>query len=78
MEIIYKKPNKLPIVMNIENARDEIVRLVGGWYDFVRVQPDVACVHNDKFDGMEPNIWVRGNLICGPVFFAGLHTLWRT
>ncbi len=62
-----------PIIKEIRNDLDALQAEVGGLIQVVGLEDDCLLVCNDegKLNGMEPNRWLRDDIICGPFFICG-------
>lgn len=65
MKILKIEPEKAPYVKEIENELHAIQEEVGGDMEVVGMEPGVilCCNEEGKFNGMEPNRKVPGDII---------------
>lgn len=73
MKILKVEPAKAPYVKEIENELHAIQEEVGGDIEVVGMEPGVilCCNEEGKFNGMEPNRKVPGDIIYGSFFVVG-------
>ena len=73
MKILKVEPAKAPYVKEIENELHAIQEEVGGDIEVVGMEQGVilCCNEEGKFNGMEPNRKVPGDIIYGPFFVVG-------
>ena len=74
VKVIVKYPGKDPEELVIPNELEAFQRLVGGYIETLPIAADMLAIVNEegKLRGMEPNMIVRGDLLVGPVVFAGV------
>ena len=67
-----KKPNKNPRKVTIENSLEAMQRLVGGNIEVVQLDDALLiCDEEGKLKGLEPNVVLGNDTICGSFFIAG-------
>lgn len=72
IDILYKKPNRNPKKIRIENTLEEMQKLVDGKIEVVEFQNSLLiCNRDGKIYGLEPNVVINGDTICGSFFIAG-------
>jgi hypothetical protein len=73
MKILKVEPSKAPYVKEIENELHAIQEEVGGDIEVVGMEPGVilCCNEEGKFNGMEPNRKIQGDILYGPFFVVG-------
>lgn len=73
VKVIVKYPGKDPEELVIPNELEAFQRLVDGYIETLPIAADMLAIVNEegKLRGMEPNMMVRGDLLVGPVVFAG-------
>ena len=74
VKVIVKHPGKDPEELVIPNELEAFQRLVGGYIETLPIAADMLAIVNEegKLRGMEPNMIVNGELLVGPVVFAGV------
>lgn len=74
IKVVYKKPNELPIILEVDNTLEKFQELVGGYIEVVAAKEDasiIAIVNEEgKLEGLKPNIWIGNELIVGNVVFV--------
>ena len=72
IEILYKEPNKNPVKRKIPNTLEEMQKIVGGYIEVVGYKDALLiCNEEGKLMGLEPNISLGNDIICGSFFIAG-------
>lgn len=72
IEVLFKKPNRNPKKVTIENSLEAMQRLVGGNIEVVQVNDALlVCNEEGKLNGLEPNVVIGNDTICGSFFIAG-------
>ena len=76
MRIVLKNPQQLPNVIEIDNTLHTLQQMLGGYIEIVRLPTNsqIAIVVNDsgKLIGLPPNVEYGGDILVGPVIFAGV------
>ena len=74
VKVIVKHPDKDPEELVIPNELEAFQRLVGGYIETLPIAADMLAIVNEegKLRGLEPNMIVNGELLVGPVVFAGV------
>ena len=76
MRIVLKNPQQLPNVIEIDNTLHTLQQMLGGYIEIVRLPTNsqIAIVVNDsgKLIGLSPNVEYGGDILVGPVIFAGV------
>ena len=74
MRILKVEPGKAPYEKEMEDSLDAIQSEVGGFFEIVYMEEDVAlcCNEEGKLNGMPMNRRVGDDIICGPFFLVGL------
>ena len=72
IEVLLKKPNRHPKKVTIENSLEAMQRLVGGNIEVVQLYDALlVCNEEGKLKGLEPNVVIGDDTICGSFFIAG-------
>lgn len=72
IEVLFKKPNRNPKRITIENSLEAMQRLVGGNIEVVQLDDALLiCNEEGKIRGLEPNVVLGKDTICGSFFIAG-------
>ena len=72
IEVLFKKPNRHPKKVTIENSLEAMQRLVGGNIEVVQLYDALlVCNEEGKLKGLEPNVVIGDDTICGSFFIAG-------
>ena len=72
IEVLYKEPNKNPERRKIANTLEEMQNVVGGYIEIVGYKGALLiCNEEGKLRGLEPNISLGDDIICGSFFIAG-------
>ena len=72
IDVLFKKPNRNPKKVTIENTLEAMQKLVGGRIEILQTD-DVLLVCNEegKINNLEPNVVFRNDIIWGSFFIAG-------
>ena len=75
MQILKVEPGKTPYTKEMEPGLKNIQQEVGGLFEMVYLEDDVAlcCNEEGKLNGMQMNRRVGDDIICGPFFIVGLE-----
>lgn len=73
MKIVIKEPYKQPYVKDIEDKLEAYQEIVGGYIEVILFTDNILIVCNEegKLMGLEPNIYLRNDIIVGTIFFVG-------
>lgn len=73
MKIVVKEPYKDPYIKEVNGTLEEYQSIVGGYIEVVLFKDDILLVCNEegKLIELEPNLYLRGDIIVGTVFFIG-------
>jgi len=69
IEVLFKKPNRQPKKVTIENSLEAMQRLVGGNIEVKQIDDVLLVINKNK--GLEPNVVLGNDTICGSFFIAG-------
>jgi len=74
LKIVFKKPGKTPIGIEIENTLEKLQELVEGYIEIIRANDDgsILMIVNEegRIHNLKPNIWVGNTNIVGNVVFV--------
>ncbi len=72
MRIVVKKAGQMTEVREVENDLRVFQEIVGGYIETVSVMDNILCVCNEegKLLGLPMNIFLKGDMIVGDVFFC--------
>ncbi len=75
MQILKIEPGMAPYTKEMEPGLKNIQQEVGGFFEMVYLEENVAlcCNEEGKLNGMQMNRRVGDDIICGPFFIVGLQ-----
>ena len=74
IRVIIKRPDEeYGHVTNISNTLGNLQRTVGGYIEVIQVAASTAVICNEegKLLGLEPNMFIGGELLVGDLIFVG-------
>ncbi len=72
IEVLYKKPNRNPKRITIENSLGAMQKLLGGNIQVVMMNNELVVYNEEKnLKRLEPNVVLGRNTIYGSFFIAG-------
>jgi hypothetical protein len=73
IKVLKIEAGQPPVIKEVRNDLDGLQAEVDGLIQVIGLKDDCVLVCNDegKLNGMEPNRWLRDDIICGPFFICG-------
>lgn len=73
MRIYLCKQGEPGQLVEVKNELEDLQKTVGGYIESVRLQSNLVLICNEegKLNGLPPNRWYHGDIICGDFFFCG-------
>lgn len=73
MNVVVKEPGKKIKKIAIKNDLESLQELIGGYIECVPLDEDITiiCDEEGKLKGLQPNIDIEYDIICGTVVFVG-------
>lgn len=72
IQVLFKKPNRNPKKVTIENSLEAMQRLVDGSIEVEQIDDILLVSNKDKnLKKVEPNVELKNNTIYGSFFIAG-------